>query len=155
MEKNTLNITYAKNLDKHNFSSTLNFQIDSKVNIKTILNVRCYIFDEKIENASGKAVISGKLGVNVLYIDTDNITNTITETQPFSETILDNSITTDSFILLSNISTLCPTVSSDSSLKVECAVSFVPVVYVNLAISNGLDLDEQTICKNSNFIVTQ
>ena len=151
MEKDTLSITYAKNLEKHNFSSTLNLQIDSKVNIKTVLNVNCYIFDERIESASGKAVISGKLGVKVLYIDTDNITNTLTEVQPFSETVIDNSITADCYIMLTNISNLCQEISTDSTLKVECNISFVPVVYVNLAIPYRLNLDEQTICRNSNF----
>ena len=151
MEKDTLSITYAKNLEKHNFSSTLNLQIDSKVNIKTVLNVNCYIYDEKIESASGKAVISGKLGVKVLYIDTDNITNTLTDVQPFSETIIDNSITTDCCMMLTSVSNLCKEVSSDSVLKVECNISFVPVVYVNLALPCNPNLDEQTICRNSNF----
>lgn len=150
-ENDILSITYAKNLDKHNFNSIINLQIDSKVNVKTILNTKCYIFDEKIESASGKAVISGKLAVKVLYIDTDNITNTITETQPFSETILDNSITSDCFINLTNTCCLCEVLSNDGFLKVGCNVSFIPVVYVNLAMNTNLSLDENTICKNSNF----
>lgn len=151
MEKEALNITYAKNLNKQNFNSIINLQIDSKVNVKTILNTYCYIFDEKIERASGKAVLSGKLGVKVLYIDTDNITNTITETQPFSETILDNSITSDCFINLTSISCLCEVLSNDGNLKVGCNISFVPIVYVNLAMNNNLSMDEQTISKNSTF----
>ncbi len=152
MEENEiLNIAYAKNLDKQNFNTTINLQIDTKVNIKTILNVRCYIFDEKIESASGKAVVSGKLGVKVLYIDTDNITNTITETQPFSETILDNAITADCFINLTSVSTMCEILSNDGILKVGCNVSFVPIVYVNLAMNASLPMDEQTISKKSTF----
>jgi len=149
MEKDTLSITYAKNLEKHNFTSTLNLQIDSKVNIKTVLNVSCYMLDTKIETASGKAVVNGKISVKVLYIDTDNITNTLTEIQPFSETILDNSITSDCYIFLANHSCMCQESSSETTLKVECSLSFTPVLYLNLAVPNKIDIDDKTICKNS------
>ena len=151
MENEAISITYAKNLNKQNFNSIINLQIDSKVNVKTILNAYCYIFDEKIESASGKAVLSGKLRVKILYIDTDNITNTITETQPFSETILDNSITYDCFINITSLSCLCEVLSNDDNLKIGCNISFVPIVYVNLAMNNNLALDEHIISKNSTF----
>jgi len=151
MEKDTLNITYAKNLEKQNFSSSFNLKIDSQVNVKTILNTSCFIFDERFDCANGKAVVNGKIGVKVLYVDTDNITNTITDTQPFSHNILDNSITADCIIMLNNITSICLTNSNDTSLKIDCNVSFVPSVYVNLALPNNLELDENVICKNYNF----
>jgi len=151
MEKDTLNITYAKNLEKQSFSSSFNLKIDSQVNVKTILNTSCFIFDEKFDCANGKAVVNGKIGVKVLYVDTDNITNTLTDTQPFSHNILDNSITSDCVIMINNISSICQVVSTDTTLKLDCNVSFVPSIYVNLALPNSLDLNENVICKNSNF----
>ena len=106
MEENqdAIKITYAKNLSKVNFNSTINVNIDSNVNIKTILDIDSYIYDKKVESGNGKAVVSGKLGVKVLYIDTDNITNTITDSQSFSENIADSSITSDCIINLDNVS---------------------------------------------------
>ena len=151
MEKNTLNITYAKNLEKQSFSSSFNLKIDSQVNVKTILNTSCFVFDEKVENTNGKAVVNGKIGIKVLYVDTDNITNLITDTQPFSHTIIDNSITADSIIILNNVNTICQNNSIDGSLKIDYNVTFVPSVYLNLALPNNLELDENVICKNLNF----
>lgn len=151
MEKNTLNTTYAKNLEKQSFSSSFNLKIDSQVNVKTILNTSCFVFDEKVESANGKAVVNGKIGIKVLYIDIDDMTNILTDTQPFSYSILDNSITADCIIMLNNVSTICEVVSNDATLKINCNVSFAPSVYVNLALPNSLELNENIICKNSNF----
>ena len=92
MEETVSKVTYAKNLNKQNFSASISIPIDTNVNIKTILQIDSYLFDEKVECGNGKAIMSGKIGVKVLYVDKDNITNTITDSLTFSETILDNSI---------------------------------------------------------------
>jgi len=150
-EKDIINLSYTKNLSKQSFNSTFNVQVDSKVNIKTILNVSCCIFDEKVETASGKAVVSGKFCIKVLYLDTDNITNTITDNQPFNETILDNSITSDCHIDLANITVLTNPTSNDGNLKVECVLSFTPMLYLNLAMKNLDITSEDYVAKKSTF----
>lgn len=150
-ENDALNIAYVKNLSKQTFSSTINLQVDSKANIKTILNVSSYVFDEKVETASGKAVVNGKIGIKVLYIDTDNITNTLTETQPFSENLLDNAITSDCFITLNNISSLCEVEAGENNHKVKCNVTYTPALYVNLAFKTTNEDSPALVTKKSSL----
>ena len=144
MEENldTIKITYAKNLNKLNFSS-------SNVNVKTILNVDSYIFDEKVECGNGKAIITGKLGVKVLYIDTDNISNIVNDSQSFSETFVDESITSDCFINISNASVVGNVLSSDKTLKINCDVNISPTLYLNLALNTSNSSFENMIVKKN------
>ena len=104
MEENleTTKLIFAKNLTPVNFNTTISIAIDSNVNIKTILNITSYVYDEKIDCTNGKVIVNGKIGLKLLYVDTDNMTNTITDNQNFSESFSDPSITSDSFIILSN-----------------------------------------------------
>lgn len=151
MEENldTIKITYAKNLNKLNFSSLISVPINSNVNVKTILNVDSYIFDEKVECGNGKAIITGKLGVKVLYIDTDNISNIVNDSQSFSETFVDESITSDCFINISNASVVGNVLSSDKTLKINCDVNISPTLYLNLALNTSNSSFENMIVKKN------
>ena len=134
MDFDGVKVTYAKNIQKHNFSLVVSLPIDNNANIKTILNVSSYLFDEKVECASGKAVVSGKVGVKVLYIDTDNITNTVTDSLTFSEQIADASISADCFLNLGDVNLLNTVLTSDGALKINCDITFSPTIYMNLAL---------------------
>lgn len=154
MEENldTIKITYAKNLNKLNFSSLISVPINSNVNVKTILNVDSYIFDEKVECGNGKAIITGKLGVKVLYIDTDNISNIVNDSQSFSETFVDESITSDCFINISNASVVGNVLSSDKTLKINCDVNISPTLYLNLALNTSNSSFENMIVKKNEIL---
>ncbi|MGN0788276.1 MAG: DUF3794 domain-containing protein [Candidatus Onthoplasma sp.] len=156
MEENhdTIKLSYTKNLTGQNFATTITLPIDSNVNIKTILGIDCCLFDEAVECGNGKAIINGKLGVKVVYVDTDNITNTISTSQPFSEAILDNGITADSQIVLTNISCVNSVLSKDANLKINCELNMTPVLYLNLALSNNLTNIENMIVKKSEIKTT-
>ncbi|MBR1988795.1 MAG: DUF3794 domain-containing protein [Clostridia bacterium] len=133
MENTIINkIAYTKNLSRQNFNILVNTPVDNNANIKTIINVNAYIYDKKIETANNKAIVSGKIGVKVLYIDTDNIFSTLTDSQSFSETIADTSITSDSYINLVNENLVCEVLSFDGVLKLNCSYSFNPVLYINI-----------------------
>ena len=147
--KENLKITYAKNLSKINFNTTISVPIDANVNIKTILDINSYLFDEKVECVNGKAIISGKVGLKVLYIDTDNISNTLTDSQSFSESYLDSSITSDSYINISNAYILNSVLSNDGTLKINCEVNINPIMYLNLGLNNKADSFENMITKKS------
>lgn len=144
-----MKIAFKKSLNKFNFSSTMSVAIDSNVNIKTILNTHAYLYDEKIECGNGKAIITGRIGLKVLYIDTDGISNTITDSQAISENLIDTALTTDSFVAISNKTIVANVISSDGVLKVNCDVNLVPVLFLNIPISNNYDQDENTIYKKS------
>ena len=146
---NNIKIAYTKNLNKQIFTTVLSVSIDNNVNVKTILNISTYLFDEKVECGNGKAIISGRIGVKVLYIDTDNQTNTISTNQPFSESILDPTITADCYINLADRTILNSVLSSDGVLKINCEISFNPIAYVNLGLENNSHLFDNLICKKN------
>lgn len=148
MENNeAIKLSFAKNLDKYNFSTLISVPIDTNVNIKTIINLDSKIIDKKVESCSGKAVVSGKIMLNILYVDTDNMNNTITETQSFSETIVDTAITTDSFVCINNAKIVNSVASNVGTLKVNCDVSLSPILYLNLNMPNNVANYENMIVK--------
>lgn len=149
MEENNVKISFAKNINKLNFSSTISVSIDSNVNIKTILDINSYLYDLKVECGSGKAIVNGKIGLKVLYVDIDNITNTLTDSQSFSETFVDSSITTDCYINANNFSIVNNILSSDGILKINCDVSISPILYLNLGMNNNVANYENLIVKKS------
>lgn len=146
---NNVKIAYTKNLSKQMFNTVLSVPIDNNVNVKTILNISTYLFDEKAECGNGKAIISGRMGVKVLYIDTDNQTNTISTNQPFSETILDSTITADCYINIADRTILNSILSTDGVLKINCEISFNPIAYMNLGLENNSSLFDNLICKKN------
>lgn len=153
-ENNISSTAFIKNLDKQTFTTSINLQVDSKANIKSILNCSCYFFDAKINSANGKAIVTGKVGVKLLYLDTDNLTNTILDTQPFSENIVDPSITSDCQIVLTNLNTTCSATHTDTSCKVDCVINFSPVLYLNLAF-NEVNIDSNYITKQTQLSTAQ
>lgn len=148
-ELKSTKIAFAKNLKKLNFGTTLSMPIDANVNIKTVLDVTSYIFDEKVECGNGKAIISGKIGLKVLYVDTDNFTNTLTTNQSFNETYVDSSLTNECFVNILNSTIVNNILSSDDILKINCEVSISPIMYLNLSLNNNLPNFEDLIVKKS------
>lgn len=149
MENNeAIKLSFAKNLDKFNFSTLISVPIDTNVNIKTILNLDSNLVEKKVETGSGKAVVSGKITLNILYVDTDNMTNTLTETQTFSQTINDQAITTDSFVSVSNVKIVNSVVSSVGTLKVNCEVSVDPMLYLNLNMPANANFENMVVKKS-------
>ena len=148
-EQNFTKTCLTKNLSKLNINANFNMSVDANANIKDILDVESYLYDIKVEAGSGKALFSAKLGVKVLYIDTDNISNTISDSQTISETITDPSITQDAFINAMNFSLVNSVLESVGALKVGCEVSVLPVMYLNVAIHNNTSNFENLIVKKS------
>ncbi len=150
----SIKITFAKNLNKLNFNTTISMPIDTNVNIKTILDVNSYLYDETVECGNGKAILSAKIGLKVLYIDTDNMTNTIVSSQSISETFSDGAITSDCYINVMNSSIANNILSSDGTLKVNCDVNISPIMYVNLGLNNNINSIENMIVKKNEISTT-
>ncbi len=151
MEEN-IKIIHLKNLNNFNFNTTINLPVDSNANIKNVIDVNTFLFDMKTECGSSKAIVNGKIGIKVLYIDTDNITNTVFETQSFSETFLDQSITNDTILNIYNSVITNNILSTDGSLKISCDINFAPIAYLNLSIKNNLQLNEMMITKKRSVL---
>ncbi len=139
--EDVLKITRAKSMNKLNFNTTLSIPIDANANIKQILNIQTYIYDEKVECGNGKAIISGKVGARVVYLDTDNITNTISDNTSFSETYLDNSINSETYLNIIDSNITNSVLSTEGTLKINCEIRVSPLSYINLPISNNLNND--------------
>lgn len=145
----SLKITYVKNLEKYNFNMTMSVPIDANVTIKKILNLDSYIFDDRVECGNSKAVYTGKLGVKILYVDADNIVGTITDSQSFSETILDPSITADCFISNIGYNIQNNIISYEGSVKISFEITTSNMLYLNMPISNNCANFENMIVKKS------
>ena len=162
-DNENLKISFIKNMNKINFNSTISIPIDSNANIKSVLNIDSNLTDCRAECGLGRAIITGKIGVKVVYVDTDNFTNTISTTQSFSETYLDNSISADCYLNIFKHSIENNILSANGTLKISCNVTISPIAYLNLRFNNNLNLSENTITKTkqtqvytiSNLIDTQ
>lgn len=165
MEENgkKIQITHTQNLSAHHFNLTVSTPIDTNANIKTILNLNSYIYDQKVECGSGKAIISGKVGLKVVYIDTDNMTNSLTTSTNFNETYVDAAITSGTYLNIAHSNIVNNILSSDSVLKVNCDISITPIAYINLTLNNPLEDNVDLVTKKnelrttsiSNFVETQ
>ena len=150
MEENiTTKTSLTKNLNKLSWTSVVALNVDANANIKTVLDTESYLYDIKVEAGSGKAVVSGRLGVKVLYIDTDNITNTLTDNQTWTETLTDTSITTDAIINAYNYNIANTILGRDGSLKISCEISINPIMSMNVALASGTGNFENLIVKKS------
>lgn len=130
-------VAHVKNLNQFSFNSTITTPIDSNANIKTILDIKSYIFDNKVECGSGKAILSGKIGIKVVYLDTDNMTNSVSAYVNFSETILDACLTGDTYLDISSTNIVNTILSIENILKVNCEVAISPIAYLNLGLPNN------------------
>lgn len=142
-------ITYAKNLKSQTFNMTISVPVDTNVNIKKVMGVKTYLYDTRVESGSGKAVVNGKVGIKVLYIDTDNMTSTIVDSQTFSETLLDAGITANSKVCLTDYSISSDVLSTDGTLKVGLDVNLTSILYLNVGMTNQTNQLENMIVKKS------
>ncbi len=120
MEENTgIKISHISNLPALNIKSQLNMNIDQNTTIKQILNVEACLIDYNIEPMSNKAVIKGTLGVKVVYIDMDNMYNTLSDSTGFSEAINSETISSACEINVVNSQFICEFDNDDKSIKIN------------------------------------
>lgn len=145
---NNAKIAFSKALEKQTYNVLISSTIDNNANIKKVINVCAYIFDEKIDCGNGKAVISGKVGIKTVYIDTDNIINSTSSSQSFSETITDTSITSETLIFISERNIVPNIISTEGTLKINCEVLLMPVAHLNLPFNTNCNYENMIIKKS-------
>lgn len=148
----SVKVIHTKNMPKFNFNLTISIPYDLNANIKKVLDVNSYVFDQKVECGNGKAILTGKVGVKVLYLDTDNMTNTLTGTSNFNETYSDSFITANTHLNMLNSSIVNTILSTDGMLKINCDVNVSPIAYINLNLFNNLQTEENMITKKQQVI---
>ena len=100
--QNNLKISHIFELPNLSFKSQMNIAIDSNAHIKSVINVHSYLFDTETETINGKCNIKGKIGLKILYLDVDNVYNTLTDETTFYETVASNDLTVDCRVGISN-----------------------------------------------------
>jgi len=138
--QNNLKISHIFNLPNLNFKTQMNIAIDANAHIKNIINVQCYMFDNNIDAVAGKCNVKGKLGVKIIYLDVDNVYNTITDETSFSEFVADQNITSDCKITMYNEQISSEIDFDDKYLKLNLNVH--ARLYSNIDI--GLNLPDTT-----------
>lgn len=150
-ENNGLKMTHVTNLPTLNIKTQVNMPIDSNTNIKQVLIVNTCLIDAQIEPSFNKATVKGKLGVKAVYLDTDNMFNTLSDTVNFSEIISSENITADCQISILSSQFICNFDAEDRSLKVYVEGSLE--TFCNL--SSGLNLlnqgSEELVTKKSSL----
>ncbi|MBQ2691752.1 MAG: DUF3794 domain-containing protein [Clostridia bacterium] len=114
----------------------MNIAIDQNVHIKNIINVQSYIYDCELSAITGKCNIKGKLGVKIVYLDVDNVYNTLTDETSFLESISDESITNDCKIFMNNENVSCNIDYDSTYLKLNFNVN--AKLYSNIDINLNL-----------------
>ena len=102
MSNQNQKISHIFNLPNLNFKTQMNIAVDSNAHIKNIINVQCYMFDTNLDAVTGKCNVKGKIGVKILYLDVDNVYNTITDETSFSEFVSAPDLTSDCKISMYN-----------------------------------------------------
>jgi len=119
MEQHNHNYAQITNLPTLNIKSQLTLNIDSNTHIKQVLNSEACLIDAQVEPMQHKALVKGVIGVKVVYIDSDNMFNSLSESFNFSETISGENINTESLISISNNQILSTFENDEKTINVS------------------------------------
>jgi len=139
-----MNLKFMKIDSNENVKVKTNFNIpiDNSAHISKILNVFITTSNLKIDTNKNKANFNGKTVVKVLYIDTDGMYNSITESENFDENINLNNVNLNSKIYTNNITYEKETNFDENHLKIKIITNINCIIYNE--IENNYDID----CKN-------
>ncbi len=136
-------------LPKWNFRTNFNLPIDNNAKVKKVLNVHSYLYDIKTTATSGKADITGCVGVKVLYVDVDGVFNTLSDKSTFSESITDTAITSDCRVVVNNIQSSNIVDYDEKYLKITCEFTGNAYCNMNLGLCTIQDDIEGVITKKT------
>lgn len=148
-ENNVIKISNTTNLPTLNIKSQLNMNIDSNTHIKHVLNIETCLIDLQIEPMSNKSLFKGVIGVKVMYVDTDNMFNTLSDTISFSETLNSEIISTDSQICISNYQFTTDFDNDEKMLRVNIDGTIECVCNTNKGLSVFNSSNDDLITKKS------
>lgn len=107
------------NLPSVNVKSQLNINIDSNTSIKQILNIETCLIDCQTEPMLNKALIKGTIGIKIIYIDMDNMYNTLSDSVSFNETINSDIISLNCELNITNSQFIAEFDNDDKSIRVN------------------------------------
>lgn len=148
-ENNGVKIARVINLPTLNLKAQLNMNIDSNTHIKQVLNIETCLIEAEIEPLFNKAVIKGKVGVKVLYIDMDNMYNTLADSVSFNENLTNDSITSDCEIVINNSQFLTNFDYDEKSLRINMEGNIDCCCNLNLGFNAFNQNNENLVTKKS------
>ena len=148
-ENNGIKISHITNLPSLNVKSQLNINIDQNTNIKQVLNIETCLIDSQVEPMSNKALVKGTLGIKVIYIDTDNMCNTLSDSVSFSETITSEQISSGCEIMVSSSQFVAEFENDDKSIKISIDGIIDSTCNLNLGLNIFNHDDDGLITKKS------
>jgi len=119
MEENNCKCIQISNLPTLNIKSQLNMNIDSNTHIKQVLNIEACLIDSQIEPMLNKALIKGTIGIKVVYVDIDNMYNSLSDSISFSETLNNDSISSGCDINIVNSQFFAEFDNDDKTLRIN------------------------------------
>ena len=149
--ENNQKISHIFNLPSLNFKNQMNIAIDSNAHIKTIINVQAYLYDTEIDAVLGKCNIKGKIGVKLLYLDVDNVYNTISDSTSFMESVSSADIVSDCKIFMTNEQVLTDVSFDDKYLKLNFNVNAKLFSNIDLILNLANTNQEGLIQKKSSI----
>ncbi len=118
-QNNVIKITNTANLPVLNIKSQLTMNIDSNSPIKQVVNIEACLIESQAESMNGKAVVKGVIGVKVIYVDYDNMFNTLSDTINFTETLSNDKLSNSCQITITNSQFITDFYNDDRSLKIN------------------------------------
>ncbi len=118
-ENNKIKIAHTTNLPTLNIKAQLNMNIDSNTIVKQVLNIDACLIDVQIEAMNGKALLKGVIGIKAMYLDADNMFNSLADTINFSETINSDMINADCQISIGNNQFIAEFDNDDKTLRIN------------------------------------
>ncbi|MBQ7880502.1 MAG: DUF3794 domain-containing protein [Clostridia bacterium] len=148
-ENNGIKVAHVINLPTLNIKSQLNMNIDSNTHIKQVLNIETCLIDSQIEPLFNKAIVKGSVGIKVVYIDTDNMYNSLSDSVNFSETINSENITADCEISVNNSQFIAEFDNDDKMLRVNIEGSLDCLCSLNAGLNTFNQSNDNLITKKS------
>lgn len=146
-------LSHIVSLPNLNFKTQMNIPIDNNAHIKTIINIQPYLFDTSIECVNSKCEVKGKIGAKIIYLDTDNVYNTLNSETSFAESVLDNNLTGDVQVLMSNEQISSSVSFDDLHLKIDLSINAKLVGNINLNL-NLCDTDNPDLITKKQTVAT-
>lgn len=148
-ENNKIKVAHIINLPTINIKSRINMSIDSNTHIKQVLNIETCLIDSQIEAMSNKAIVKGSIGIKVIYMDTDNMYNTLADSVNFNETINSENITADCEININNSQFITEFDNDDKKLNITIDGSIECFCNLNARLNSFSQANENLVTKKS------
>ena len=118
-QNNVIKITNTANLPAVNIKSQLIMNIDTNNPIKQVINIETCLLESQSEPMNGKAILKGVIGVKAIYIDYDNMYNTISDTINFTETLNNDRLNNNCQLIIINSQFVTDFFNDEKSLKIN------------------------------------